>query len=227
MTEKEKEIKEEKIKNQKLNEILTQTQKQLEENENIIKKEKNENQRLMEELSKIKNFISEKEIMINDEKTKNQKLKEELMDYKNKINEEKKKLEELNNKIKNYQDIIVNEQKDEKMLKLFDDLELKDNEIKKLNEMKSRFPFELLENEKLMTVIIQTGAQDIHYAIICKNTQKFTEIEHKLYEEYPEYLESENYFLFSSRKINKYKTLEENTIKNIDLIILSKYGEDE
>ena len=56
-------------------------------------------------------------------------------------------------------------------MKLFDELDIKEKEIKKLNEMKMRFPFELLENEKLMTIIIISGDQKVHYYIICKNTQ--------------------------------------------------------
>ena len=110
-------------------------------------------------------------------------------------------------------------------MKLFDELDNKEKEIKKLNEMKMRFPFELLENEKLMTIIIISGDQKVHYSIICKNTQKFTEIEHKLYQKYPEYLESENYFLSNGNKINKYRTLEENKIKNSDIITLFRYGD--
>ena len=66
------------------------------------------------------------------------------------------------------------------MMKLFDELNLKEKEIKKLNEMISRFPFELLENEKLIIVIIISGDQNVHYSIICKNTPKFTEMEHDL-----------------------------------------------
>ena len=89
--------------------------------------------------------------------------------------------------------------------------------------MKSRFPFELLENEKLMTVIIMSGDQKIHYSIICKNTEKFTTIEHKLYEKYPEYLESENYFLINGNKVNKYKSLYEIKIKNSDIIFMFNY----
>ena len=91
--------------------------------------------------------------------------------------------------------------------------------------MKSRFPFELLENEKLMTVIIMSGDQKIHYSIICKNTEKFTTIEHKLYEKYPEYLELENYFLINGNKVNKYKSLDENKIKNSDIISMFNYDE--
>jgi hypothetical protein len=41
-----------------------------------------------------------------------------------------------------------------------------------------------------------------------------------LYDEYPEYIESENYFLVNGKKVNKYKTLEYNKIKNNDIIML-------
>jgi aspartate carbamoyltransferase regulatory subunit len=115
--------------------------------------------------------------------------------------------------------------KDEKIMKLLDDVELKEKEIKQLNEMKSRLPFELLENEKLMSIIIVSNDQKIHYSIICKNSQKFTKIEENLYERHPEYIESENFFLVNGNKINKYKSLEENNIKNSDIITLFKYDE--
>ena len=76
-----------------------------------------------------------------------------------------------------------------------------------------------------MTLIIISGDQNVHYSIICKNTQKFTEIEHQLYQKYPEYLESENYFLVNGKKINKYRSLEENGIKNSDIVSLFKFDD--
>ena len=41
-----------------------------------------------------------------------------------------------------------------------------------------------------------------------------------LYDKYPKYLESENYFLVNAKKINKQKTLEQNKIKNNDVLTL-------
>ena len=78
-----------------------------------------------------------------------------------------------------------------------------------------------------MTIIIISGDQKVHYSMICKKTQKFTEIEHFLYQKYPEYLESENFFLSNGKKINKYRTLEENKIKNSEIITLYKYVDSE
>ena len=83
----------------------------------------------------------------------------------------------------------------------------------------------MLEDENILSVIFISTDQKIHHSIICKNTEKFTTIEHKLYEKYPEYLESENYFLINGNKVNKYKSLDENKIKNSDIIFMFNYDE--
>ena len=41
-----------------------------------------------------------------------------------------------------------------------------------------------------------------------------------LYNKYPKYTDTENYFLVSGKKVNKHKTLENNNIKNNDIITL-------
>ena len=234
LKEKDKTIQEEKNNNQILLKNITTAQNLLKEKDKTIQEEKNKNQILLKELSNTQNLLKEKDKIIEEEKNQEKKLIEELKDLQNiikddkeKFNTDRKKFEELNKRITYYQNILGSASKEEKMIKLFEELELKEKEIKKLNEMKSRFPFELLENEKLMTVIIISGDQNVHYSIICKNTQKFTEMEHDLYQKYPEYLESENYFLINGKKINKYRILEENNIKNSDIITLYKYDDSE
>ena len=94
--------------------------------------------------------------------------------------------------------------------------------IQEIKELKSKLPFDLEKNEKLMTVIFTTFDNKLHYAVICKNTHIFNIIENMLYKKYPEYLESDNYFTANGKKIHKYKSLEENEIKNSDIIILNK-----
>ncbi len=80
-----------------------------------------------------------------------------------------------------------------------------------------------------MSVIFSSTKQNILGSFICKNTDKFSRIENLLYEieEYIEYKEVENYFLVRGRKINRYETLEENGIRNSDIITLVKMVEDE
>ena len=96
----------------------------------------------------------------------------------------------------------------------------KDNEIKILKAKLSRFPFELNESEKLISVTFSTRDENIYYSIICKNTDKFNIIENKFYKAYSEYAETDNYFIVNGNKVNSSKTLEYNKSKNNDIIIL-------
>ena len=95
----------------------------------------------------------------------------------------------------------------------------------KINELKdkiSRYPLKLSKGEKLISVIFTSSDKMILYSLISKNTEKFIKLEEKLYNNYPEYSESDNYFKKKKKKINKYKTLDENKIKDSDNIILIK-----
>ena len=73
-----------------------------------------------------------------------------------------------------------------------------------------------------MAVNFQSFNETLNYIAICKNTDTFNVIEKKFYEEYSEYLESDNYFKVNGNKINKYKSLEENKIHNNDIIIINE-----
>ena len=103
-----------------------------------------------------------------------------------------------------------------------EEIRKKDEELK---ELKSKLPVELKKDEKLMTVIFMSDDQKIHYSLICKNTDRFNRIENLLYDEYPEYQESENYFTVNGNKIIKSKTMEQNNIKFSDIILLYKFDE--
>ena len=74
-----------------------------------------------------------------------------------------------------------------------------------------------------MPIIFQSINESIHYAFICKNTDRFINIENMLYDKYPEYLGSYNQFTVNGIKINKSKTMEQNKIKYSDIIILNIY----
>ena len=137
---------------------------------------------------------------------------------KNEINEIN---ELLNNEFKNFydsQNIIKDKDNSNK------DIIIKElnKEIDKLKEKLSRYPFELSKGEKLISVIFTSSDQNMFYSIICKNTQKFTELEEKLYNDYPEYSKSNNYFMINGNRVNKTKSLDENKIRNNDIIILTQ-----
>ena len=105
----------------------------------------------------------------------------------------------------------------------------KDNTIeqfyKDIDELKNKlslYPFKPSKEEKLMSVIFSSLDENILYSIICKNTEQFSKLEEKLYNDYPEYSKFDNYFMIKGNRVDKMKTLEENEIKNGDVIIIKK-----
>ena len=127
----------------------------------------------------------------------------------------------LNNEFKNFydsQNIIKDKDNSNK------DIIIKElsKEIDKLKEKLSRYPFELSKGEKLISVIFTSSDQNMFYSIICKNTQKFNELEEKLYNDYPEYSKSNNYFIINGNRVNKTKSIDENKIRSSDIIILTQ-----
>ena len=98
----------------------------------------------------------------------------------------------------------------------------KEKEIKELKMKLSKFPFELQDGEIMMTLIISSVDQKIiNHSIICKNTEIFNQIENRLYKFFPEFSKTENFFTLNGKKINKYQNLDENNIKNNDMILLN------
>ena len=131
-------------------------------------------------------------------------LERELNKYKSKIE---------NNEIKLSKDIQNNN--------VINSILEKDKEIKELRLKLSRYPIQLEEGEKLISIIFVSSDQKVHYSIICKNTSKFSIIEGKLYEEYNDYEEPGTFFTVNGRRINRPKTLYDNKIKNNDIIMLN------
>lgn len=58
------------------------------------------------------------------------------------------------------------------------------------------------------------------YPVICKKTDKFKDIEDKVYDKYPQYKNDKNVFSINGKKINKEKSIEENDIDNGHIILL-------
>ena len=129
------------------------------------------------------------------------------------LNEEKEENVLLNNKVEALENTLNSEI--EKNLKYI-------NRIRDLESKLSRYPFELLEGEKIISVIFYSVNQNVLTSILFKNTDLFANIELKLYEQYPDYKNQKYFFISNGRTINKYKNLKENGIKNNDIILLNK-----
>ena len=146
--------------------------------------------------------------------------------YENEIQRLKEENNDLNNKIKVLE--INKNNKNKVLCSLTAELENKNNTVNKLtntlNELKDRKnQFDLKERENLMPIIFQSIDESLHYAIICKKTDRFDTIENMLYDQYPIYLDKKNNFTVNGKNINKSKTMEQNKIKYSDIIILNKY----
>ena len=93
--------------------------------------------------------------------------------------------------------------------------------MEEIRKLKSNNKYILLPHERLMAVIVISLDQKVHNAYICKNTDQFNVIERQVYEDFPELKEQENFFLNSGIKINRFKTMDENKIKNSSIIQLN------
>jgi len=198
--------------------------KKIEEDEFIVIGSSNEITIKNEEEVCLKKIIEELKIITNKlsndlKKTEeeNQKLNSELIEGKNEISrlnneliKEKNNNEKLNKKI-----IEINEEK-EKLLK-----ELKEKDII-IENLKSRYPFPILQGEKLMTVNFVSYDDKIHYSIICKNSDPFIRLEKLLYEKYPCFSNSEYNFFVNDNKVTKDKSLDFNNINDNEIILIKK-----
>ena len=77
------------------------------------------------------------------------------------------------------------------------------------------------QNGKTIAVFFTSTNQDIHRPMSCKNTETFARIEEKIYSEYPKYKEYNTYLTVNGNIIKRFKTFDENKIKDGDIIIVN------
>ena len=181
------------------------------------------------------------EFVENLEKNLNEKSKK-LVELEKKLKEESEKNKYLESRLKELEEEIKLLKKNEKSLKyeislnidsknkktVLEALIKKDEEIENLKKKLTRFPFILEEGEKLMHInITNTDFNIQNYSIICKNTDKFNQIENKIYDEFTELKDIQTYFIFNGKVIEKYKSLEENGIGDNEVIVMYKVSTDD
>ena len=66
----------------------------------------------------------------------------------------------------------------------------------------------------MLCVNFISSDQKIHFSIPCLGNDLFVEVEKKLYEQFPEYTETNNYFLSQGKQILRFKTISQNNIGN-------------
>ena len=95
-------------------------------------------------------------------------------------------------------------------------------QLNELNEKLKRYPFNLEKGEKIMSVIFSSVNQNIHYSIVCKNTDTIHNLEGELYKEYPQFTETDNFFMCKGKVLNKFHAFDSNNIKNGDVIVVNQ-----
>ena len=132
----------------------------------------------------------------------------------------------LNQKMKEINDLKIQLQNKEKTIELLNNQI--SNQIIELNNLKNKINnnnddlFNVINpGDKIIAALFTSSDQKVTFSIACKNTTPFVRIEEKLYEEYPEYKDTENFFLHNGTIIKRFKTIEENNIKSGKPIILN------
>ena len=106
--------------------------------------------------------------------------------------------------------------------KEIDELKLKlNNNLTNNNSL-----YNIKPGEKIFSINFDSVDQKLgRYSLVCKNTDIFVRLEEKLYEYYPEYKDKETYFMKNAIKIKRFKSLDENNIKENDILMLYTYDE--
>ena len=111
--------------------------------------------------------------------------------------------------------------------KLKDEINQKENQINKLKielqKEKNKTNKKMIDyNDMIAINFISTDQKINKFPISCVKTDRFAEIEEKLYQEFEEFRETNNTFIVNGTTILRFKKMSENNIKNGDTIQLIK-----
>ena len=201
------------IKNQEITKLTKELDIEKQKNKNLTKeldleKQKNINLNNQLDIEKQKNINLTKELDI--EKQKNINLNNELDKYKNQV-------EQLNIEINSLKKTL-----DSKNLEIQNLANYYNNELKKKSQSTSNLEF-CKPGEKIMAVNFISTDENVNLALPCKNTDIFSRLEEQLFNEYPDYKNVNTYFTVDGNTIESNKTMEENNIKNSNVILLNIY----
>ena len=170
----------------------------------VFQNQKEENMKLKAEIDNLK-----KENM--NLKKENFELKKEISSLKNDSNVKSKKLNDNDNEIS--------------FLKSA--LNKKNNDINNLNEqinsLRLNYDFnnQQVRRSDILTIQFKSVDQKVDIAFSCQSADTFVRIEEMLYNQYPELKEFNTYFTVNGNAIKRFKTIQENKIKNFDKILLN------
>ena len=178
--------------------------------QDFLEKSSNDtNDNLIKELNKYKKENSELKQEI-------KKLKEEKDKYYSDLAKANKIISNINKNPKKDEDSI------NKINNLKNELKMKEKEINDLKkELLNKGNIkQYVDYNNIIVVHFISGDGQVNQGIKCLKTDTFAEVEEKLYKIYNEYRETNNIFLSGGSVVLRFKTIDENKIKDGDKIQL-------
>ena len=138
----------------------------------------------------------------------------------NQLNQDKKSLEEQLNIEKNKNKLLTEQNN---ILKSY--LKVKDNEIQINSKILNYNNFKGENGEKLFNINFMPLDKSFIRPIICEHTDTLVTLEQKIYDEYPQLKEYNTYLTVGGEPKKRFKTLDENGIKDNSIIVINIYKE--
>ena len=177
-----------------------------------LEEEKKKNKILQDTINKLNNTINQLK----------QEHNTDILKYKKELKAYIDRNEILNNQIKKLSLDNTNLKEENKKNNNSNDIVRLYKKIEELNEQIKRYPFILEEGEKILSVIFTSVSQKVNYSMVCKNTDSIYNLEGELYKAFPEFAQTNNYFLCKGTVVNRFKKFEELKFKNGDIIIINQ-----
>jgi len=154
------------------------------------------------EINDLKNQLSKANRIIEQQKYTINELKNKLYNYNNTTT-----INNYQTQIKKLQSIII--QKDLELNNLRNKLNI--NNSNKVNNSQNNVN---INYDEMMCINFISTDQNIHFAIPCIQTDIFAHIEEKLYKQFPQYKETNNIFISNGTTVLRFKTIAENKLGN-------------
>ena len=101
-------------------------------------------------------------------------------------------------------------------------LNFKDKEINDLRNKSNVIDIPKYKIDDIIVITFQASDSSVNYGIKCIKDETFAEVEEKLYKKYNDLRNTNNMFTANAKPVLRFKTINENNIKDGDIIQLFK-----
>ena len=164
-----------------------------------------------------------------EDKDENKKLKEDLLKANKELENMKNERDKLNEDLIKANKIISNINNNDEIKKLKEEnnslkyqLNIKDNEINELRNKSNIINKPIINIDDIIVITFQSSDATVNYGIKCLKTDVFAEVEEKLYKKFENLRNTNNMFTANAKPVLRFRTINENNIKDGDIIQLFK-----